>query len=150
MLKTCMTMGRVGVFVGLAALAALPSVGMAGQLTVTVDGIETGDGEIGCALYAGPDGFPMDPAVAVQQWHAARVGGVDCRFDGLESGDYAVAVSQDFNGNRKTDTNFFGIPTEPWGVSNNVRPTLRAPTFEEARVRITSGADSTIAVRIAE
>ena len=92
----------------------------------------------------------MDTSVPVRQWHPARTAGVECRFDGLESGDYAVAVSQDFNGNRETDTNFFGIPTEPWGVSNNVRPTLRAPTFEEAKVRITPGVDVTIDVKVVE
>jgi len=122
----------------------------AAELTVRVTGVERSDGRVGCALYAGPDGFPMDTSVPTRQWHAASTKGVICHFSDLEAGRFAVAVSQDFNGNRRTDTNFFGIPTEPWGVSNNVRPTLRAPTFEEAEVRLAAGESASITVRIAE
>ena len=35
-----------------------------------------------------------------------------CRFADVTDGTYAIAVSHDLNGNQKTDTNFFGIPTE--------------------------------------
>lgn len=122
----------------------------AAELTVTVSGIDANAGEIGCALYKGPDGFPMDDSVATTLWQNATDAGVECRFDGLESGDYAVAVSHDFNGNRQTDTNFFGIPTEPWGVSNNVRPTLRAPRFEEAAVPVQPGTAVSITVEVAK
>jgi uncharacterized protein (DUF2141 family) len=73
---------------------------------------------------------------------------VTCRFEALAPGDYAVAVSHDLNGNKKADTNFVGIPTEAWGVSNNVRPGLRAPRFDEARFSVPAEG-ATIAVRIA-
>jgi uncharacterized protein (DUF2141 family) len=38
-------------------------------------------------------------------------------------------VAHDLNGNHKTGTNWVGLPLEPWGVTNNVRPILRAPKF---------------------
>lgn len=120
------------------------------EITITVSGIAASEGEIGCALYKGPDGFPMDDAVATTLWQRAAAGGVECRFDSLVPGEYAVAVSHDFNGNRETDTNFLGIPTEPWGVSNNVRPSFRAPRFEEAAVRLEPGAAVRITVEVAE
>ncbi len=109
----------------------------AAELVVKVTGVTSDAGEIGCALYAGPEGFPLDLAMAVAgQWHPARQGGVQCRFPGLKRGIYAVAVSHDLNGNRRTDMNFLGIPTEDWGVSNNVRPSLRPPKFDEAQVGV--------------
>ncbi len=119
-------------------------------ITVVVTGIEAEGGEIGCALYRGPEGFPMDDSLATVQWQAARPGGVECSFDGLAPGAYAVAVSHDFNGNQRTDTNFLGIPTEPWGVTNNVRPMLRAPRFEEAAVELSPGAALRVPVEVAE
>ncbi len=64
---------------------------------------------------------------------------VECRFEGLAPGSYAVAVLHDLNGTGRNDTNFLGIPTEDWGVSNNVRPTLRAPRVEEAAVEVKDG-----------
>ncbi|HUM12246.1 MAG TPA: DUF2141 domain-containing protein [Myxococcaceae bacterium] len=109
----------------------------AAELVVKVTGVASDAGEIGCALYAGPEGFPLDRARAVAgQWQPAKQGVVECRFPGLKRGVYAVAVSHDLNGNRRTDTNFLGMPTEDWGVSNNVRPSLRPPTFDEAQVGV--------------
>lgn len=130
-------------FLALAATSAA-----AGTLTVEVTGISGASGEIGCALHVDGANFPMG-AAAVQDWRPADPAGVTCRFDGLKPGAYAIAVSHDLNGNRRTDVNFLGIPTEAWGVSNNVRPRLRAPTFEEARIE-TRDDDATIAIRIAK
>ena len=35
----------------------------------------------------------------------------------VESGKYSIAVIQDLNENRKLDTNFLGIPKDPYGFS---------------------------------
>jgi uncharacterized protein (DUF2141 family) len=66
-------------------------------------------------------------------------------FD-LEPGTYAVAVHHDANANGKLDTNFLGIPKEGYGVSNDARPKLRAPQFDEAKLTITR--DTTVTVRV--
>ena len=141
-------LGPVVVITGLSLAAAAPA--LAEAITVVVAGIETDGGEIGCALYGGPEGFPMDDSLATVQWQDARRDGVVCSFVGLVPGAYAVAVSHDFNGNQRTDTNFFGIPTEPWGVTNNVRPMLRAPSFEEAAVELSPGTALRVTVEVAE
>lgn len=49
----------------------------------------------------------------------------------LPPGEWAVALTQDTNNNDLLDTNFLGIPTEPYAFSNNVRPRLAAPKFAE-------------------
>ena len=41
------------------------------------------------------------------------------------------------------------MPTEVWGVSNNVRPPMRAPYFDEAAVAVAAGGPVTIEVRLA-
>lgn len=131
-----------------AALWSFPA--HAGALEIRVTGIASDKGEVGCALYKGPDGFPMDPSKAVQQWQPANPAGVTCRFEGLAQGRYAVALSHDLNGNRKTDTNFIGLPKEAWGVTNNSRPSMRAPRFEEAAVSIAPDQTMSQTVRIAK
>ncbi|MGK7867613.1 DUF2141 domain-containing protein [Falsiroseomonas sp. E2-1-a20] len=120
----------------------------AAELRVAVTGATSTTGQVGCALYAGEAGFPTDAASAIQLWQPANPAGVTCRFENLRPGSYAVAASHDVNGNRRTDTNFFGIPTEDWGVSNNVRPTLRAPRFNEAAVQVPDGAPVAIEIRL--
>ncbi len=51
----------------------------------------------------------------------------------LPKGEWAVAITQDLNNNDKIDKNFIGIPTEPYAFSNNVRPTVAAPGFDECK-----------------
>ncbi len=123
---------------------------LAAEIIVKVSGIEEAQGEIGCALFKGPDGFPMDNSVARQQWLPAQKGGVSCRFSDVPDGSHAASASHDLNGNRKVDTNFLGMPQEAWGVSNNVRPTLRAPRFEEAVFQVRDGKDMVIEIRVAK
>jgi len=128
---------------------ACGAAAIAAELEVRIGGVASDAGEVGCTLYAGPAGFPMDPATARSVWLPARASGVVCRFADVPPGDYAVAVSHDLNGNKKTDTNILGIPTEAWGVSNNVRPGLRAPRFDEARFAVCDCAALAIDVAVA-
>jgi uncharacterized protein (DUF2141 family) len=39
----------------------------------------------------------------------------------LDPGQYAIILFHDENGNGKLDRNALGVPTEPYGFSNNVR-----------------------------
>jgi uncharacterized protein (DUF2141 family) len=121
---------------------------IANELVVQVTGIKSATGEIGCALHADAAGFLSSGGGLQGRWVKADPKGVTCRFSGLPAGTYAVAVLHDLNGNRKTDTNLVGIPTEEWGVSNNVRPAMRAPTFDEARVVLSAGKPLTVGVRL--
>lgn len=132
------------------AVAAAAQRESTGALEIQVVGISSKQGEIGCALYRSANGFPMDPSKAVQTWQPASPGRVTCRFDGLAPGTYAVALSHDLNGNRITDTNFIGLPKEAWGVTNNGRPSMRAPRFDEAGVAVAAGETVTQTVRIAK
>lgn len=121
-----------------ALLLALPAL-HAAELIVTISGITNDQGEIGCALFRDAAGFPMDSSKAITRRLPAKPGSLECRFANLTPGAYALAVAHDLNRNGKTDTNFVGMPKEDWGVSNNVRPKLRAPKFEEARFTISEG-----------
>lgn len=117
---------------GLLALSVLSLNGAAAEIVVRVSGVTAANGEIGCALFERETGFPMDNTSARAHWQAAAAEGVTCRFADVVPGRYAVSVVHDLNGNRRVDTNLIGLPTEAWGVSNGVRPTLRAPRFDEA------------------
>ena len=54
----------------------------------------------------------------------------------LPVGEWAVALTQDMNNNNRLDKNFIGIPTEPYAFSNNVRPAMRPPNFDECKFRV--------------
>lgn len=54
------------------------------------------------------------------------------RVDGLASGEYAVRVFLDQNGNGALDRSPRGIPTEPFGFSNDARRRLGVPRIKAA------------------
>lgn len=54
----------------------------------------------------------------------------------LPKGEYAVAISQDYNGNAVLDKSFMGVPKEPYVFSNSARPKFRPPTFDEAKFTV--------------
>lgn len=128
----------VALYGAIASLLVLCSSGAARatDLVVKVRGMTEPFGKIGCALFANDSGFPMDNSAARVLWLPVDTSGVTCRFPDLAEGIYAVSIAHDLNGNKQVDTNFIGIPTEAWGVSNNVRPLLRAPRFAEASFKI--------------
>lgn len=57
-------------------------------------------------------------------------------FKGLEAGSYSVAIYHDQNEDGVCNTNALGIPTERYGFSNNVKPLLKAPSFDQTKVNI--------------
>lgn len=44
----------------------------------------------------------------------------------------------DLNGNAELDLNFFGVPTEPYAISNGFRGKWREPKFEDAAFPISN------------
>lgn len=133
-------------FAGLLAAAVwvFPIAASATELVVRVTGVTAPTGRIGCSLFTGPAGFPMDTTGMRVVWLPADPKGVSCRFADVPSGAYAVAIVHDTNGNGRVDTNLVGLPTEQWGVSRNVRPALRAPRFDEASIRLAAGAEAAV------
>lgn len=54
------------------------------------------------------------------------------------------------NENGRTDKTFVGIPTEAWGVSNNVRPSMRPPRFAEAVFQIQDESPLRMEVKVSQ
>lgn len=128
----------------MALLAAAASASNAAELVVRISGLGEPLGQVGCSLFAGAAGFPMDNTAARNLWLPAAAKGVTCRFNDVPEGTYAVSIGHDLNGNKRVDTNFIGMPTEQWGVSNNARPTLRAPRFDEASFKVAADAKEVV------
>ena len=54
----------------------------------------------------------------------------------IPDGTYALVFFIDTNKNGKFDKNFFGIPKEQYGFSNNAMGRLSAPTFEQVKFEV--------------
>ncbi len=151
MLRYSITFALVGALSAVVATAEdnqLSDVTETSEITVFVKNVDSDEGNVDCALFPSEAGFPMDASYGKQIRQSARTGTVECRFENLPAGTYAVAVSHDENENGKTDTNLLGIPKEAWGVSNNARPRMRAPRFAEAAFELAEGQALTLDITV--
>ena len=127
---------RLGVCLALLIVpVAVNADGDDGRLRVEVLNIENDKGQIGCSLYAKPDGFPSRSDKAVESvFVKPKARQATCVFARVKPGAYAVSVMHDLNSDGKLETSIVGRPKEPWGVSNDA-PAQRfgPPKFEAAK-----------------
>ena len=48
-------------------------------------------------------------------------------------GEFGMAIYQDVDGDGKITKNLIGIPKEPYAFSNNYKPTIKAPSFNDCK-----------------
>lgn len=112
------------------------TAGTASTLTVHVSTFRSVKGKLVCRLFAGPDGFPSKATYKVQVTALIPGKKASCVFHDVARGTYAVALFHDENGNGQLDTNFIGIPSEGVGASNNRRPLVGPPSWDDAKFRL--------------
>lgn len=121
--------------------------GEASTLTVHIDNIQSVEGNIQLALFDSEENFPDGkPYKAIRQ-KVEKQGSMEVVFQDVPPGTYTLAIYQDENANGELDTNFMGIPKEPYGFSNNHRPGMSGPDFEAAKFQI-SESQQVLNVRI--
>ena len=103
-----------------------------GTVAVTVTGVASEEGKLYVGFYTVPENFPQHKKRDFRK-EAAPKAEQTVMFEDVKPGEYAIAVLHDRNGNDELDTNFLGMPKEPYGFSNNVRPAFSAPAFEACR-----------------
>lgn len=102
-------------------------------LTVVVENVEVAEGTIMVQIMAGEGEFAGESPPIVSLMQRAQPGELRFSTSSLPAGDYAVRIMQDRNDNRKLDSNFVGMPTEPWAFSNNATGSFGPPGWEEAK-----------------
>ena len=115
-----------------------PLSASADTLTVTVNNIKK-VGEIHVAVYDNAEAFEADrgenggdaPGITEGTIEMVEPGSVTYVYE-LPPGTYAIGIFHDVNLNNKMDNNFFGVPKEQYGFSNNARAFLGPPAFEAA------------------
>lgn len=64
----------------------------------------------------------------------------------LPKGEYAISMFHDENSDNKMNTNFIGIPKEPYGFSNNIKPKMSAPKYKDCKFNFSD--DKTLEIKL--
>lgn len=105
------------------------------NLTVAIKGIKNQKGQVCLRIYDSENGFPLGKSNKHKSQCIKIYGNsLKQKFIGLKKGTYAVAVIDDQNENNKLDRDFFGIPEEGFGISNNPKVSIKTgiPKFKIA------------------
>lgn len=108
------------------------------SLTVQVEGLETPQGAVMMALFDAPDAWDGGEAVAGQRV-AVDGSSVTVEFGALPAGDYAIRMYHDVDGDGELDMNLMGIPSEPFGFSNNARGRFGPASWDDAVFTLAPG-----------
>jgi uncharacterized protein (DUF2141 family) len=105
------------------------------SLTVTVTDAETTNGTIEVTLFNSSESF-MNAVFLQKRGRPDENGIYVAEFAGVSEGEYAVVVVHDENDNQAFDSGFLGFGAERLGYSNNVRPFLGRPDFDDVKLSI--------------
>ena len=110
-----------------------------GQIEVSLYNFESDDGNVRVHLYNTDtkDYFPSNSSKCIRLIvEKIKDKSSYVVFDNLPYGSYALAVHHDENLNIKMDRNFLGMPTEGWGLSNNIIPVFKLPSFDDCKFEL--------------
>jgi uncharacterized protein (DUF2141 family) len=106
----------------------------AGTVRITATHVTSDAGSIIAWVYDSADNWLSD------RWRTRKIvpvaghrvdDSVTMEID-LPPGQYALSVFQDADDDGKLARNFIGLPKEPAGLSNNLRPRFGPPRFKDA------------------
>lgn len=125
-----------------AAPAAAAQQPAGATVTVTVTNIKAEKGNLRAVLVAEKADFPDGKNAAYRAVASAKPESVTLSVAGVKPGKYAIAVYQDKNDNGTLETNFLGIPQEPYGFSNGGM----MPNFDNSALNVEK--DTTVEVKL--
>ena len=102
-------------------------------MTVVVQGLRSDRGTVEIGLFSSEETWKSGKNKFAGSKISIRNGKAVWEVENIPYGFYAVRLFHDENGNDKLDTNFFGMPTESYGFSNNSKAMFGFPSFSKAK-----------------
>ncbi|WP_299245308.1 DUF2141 domain-containing protein [uncultured Aquimarina sp.] len=104
------------------------------SIEINITNVKSDNGTIMIGLYKGEDNFYRKTYKSVTI--KAKKGSLTVTLDDIPNGMYAISLYHDENDNKKLDTNFFKIPKEPYGTSNNAKGSFGPPKWIDAKFSV--------------
>ncbi|MFN3875311.1 MAG: DUF2141 domain-containing protein [Flavobacteriales bacterium] len=121
----------------IAALLATPALAEA-QASLAIEFVLTkpvAGGLLRVALCPGAGAYAKEQGCMTRTVEANGAS-VQVGFGDLAPGRYAIKAYHDINGNGRLDTNWMGMPKEPYGFGNDAMGAFGPPSYEQAAVPV--------------
>jgi len=107
-------------------------------LQVAVDNVRSAQGTIWVGIYQSEEDFLDREKARLVAVKVSEEGRAYVALPDMEVGkQYALGLFHDVNDNGEFDTNWLGLPAEPWAFSGEPKTRLRLPRFDEVSFRLT-------------
>ena len=104
-----------------------------GQLNIFVENINTSKGVIWVGIYNSQNNFLVKERSILKKIKVNHEGSANISIPSLPYGEYAIAIFHDINENGTLDNNYFGVPTEPYAFSGQLKSKWRLPLYNEVK-----------------
>jgi len=102
-------------------------------LTVIITDLRSADAHVVMGLYKDNDSFLHEKGRLKAYTFIPNGKTLTAQITDQEYGEYALSIYQDENSSGKMDKNFLGIPKEGYCLSNNFKPKLKAPSYDDCK-----------------
>ena len=112
------------------------------SLTVSIKNISSDKGTLRVGIFNSQTDFLKKQLYG--QIIKSKSGDMKVVFENIPAGAYAISIIHDENENGELDSNFFGIPNEGFGFSNDAMGTFGPPSFEKASFNLKENSTMTV------
>ena len=106
------------------------------DLTITVPNIKEMKGVIRIGVFKNEEDYKQKNNQIRKGTYPAVDKTLTVTYQNVPPGDYAIILFHDLNENDRNDSNAIGIPQEPFGLSNNIKPGIGLPAFSRTKFSV--------------
>ena len=103
------------------------------KLTIKISNIEKMQGEIKVGVFNTGTNFLKQGAAIKNYSIKVDKNTALLTITDLPKGEYAITMYHDENSDNECNRNFIGIPKEPYGFSNNIKPKFGPPKYNDCK-----------------
>lgn len=126
------------------AMMANFALAQTSNLSIKVKGIEEVKGDMCIALYANEEDYKDSKNQVFGECIPVKLADFEYVIKDLPQGIYMVSLFHDIDSNEELNTNWIGMPKEPFGFSNDAKGKMGPPKFEDASFELKDDMETTI------
>lgn len=111
-------------------------VSQTANVILIIEGVKETKGDMKIAIYNNAEDYSKSENYFLYEDIAVTTKDFEYMFQNIPHGTYVISVFHDLDTNDKLNTNWIGMPKEPFGFSNDAKGRMGPPKFEDASFKV--------------